>query len=738
MAPMRPPDIPFLSADGVILAGAGAGKTTTTVSLHAAAEERGVRALVITFTNATVNDYIERANRDKPGLASSESVFTFHKLASHLVRGPGGADNSQHASLDTVVALAVEHVHEFGLSPDMADVGVVLVDESQDCSRENYDLVRAVAAAAGATVAMIGDANQSLYAFRNASPAFLLGHGKDGGYRHALDINWRSSPEIVALTGEFMRHPLEVSPRPGAEHGPLARLVVCDARTVAKEVVDTALSALAQRRTVMVVGRSKRPRFEKGSLIRVGLQMIINEMNTRGVLYARMFREASDDDGSGAVASSLAPTAVNVLTIHGSKGLEADTVVVIDALDERLGSEPAPDQLELMYVALSRARTELVIVNSREAKTDPVLERAIRKGKCSRAGDRAPTVHPVKRETRDTYSVTQLLNDRTLLDESSLLDFSRELAIEPHRIAWPSSDDPSGDLPEIDDLRTLYGNLAENCAQMAYNANRYCQDCKDALPPGACIVDRLTMYAMRRIAVPAMHARALSNLYAMTGARRSDPISKTEVAALQERLRHQAHMCGRTIHLLDFIEAAMVQMNIDSAVLTGPSATQRIPISELHTITNGYNAAKSNDERLPHLFAACMFFYQLDHHAGYRWGRDYSQHVCAFAPHLQRINEMVRDLPDGCTFEKDVRFRFLRLVGRADISSQGRIVELKWHGIHGMKIHAFYDVFVTAYWWMCEFHTETGCKQRAHVPYQTGIHCCPECIPVHVCLLPRQ
>ena len=678
------PDVclPKLVSDGVILAGAGAGKTTATVALHLAAVAEGLKVLVITFTNATVSDYIKRANKSQTGLASRDCVYTFHKLAAYILQAASAQDSSsQTVSLDTVVALAVESVVGEGVRSELQQVRAILVDESQDCSKENYELVRAIAKATGAVVVMIGDANQSLYRFRNASPEFLLSHvSSGGGFTHVLSTNWRSSPEIVALTNQFMRHPVNVRSRPGAEHGPLPKLLMRSQRTIARDVVDMSLRALAEGHTVMVVGRSKRPRYEKGALIRVGLQMIVNEMQSRNAPHARLFREASDDDGGDVLTSNMSTDAVNVMTIHGSKGLESDVVVVVDAIDERVDGQPSEDQMELMYVALSRARSELMIVNSSASKVDVGLQDAVRRGLCIQEGDADGRATALDRETRDAYSVTQILSDRTIIGESDLLDFSRELAIDTQRLWWPQSPEDVENLPDVAELRTLYGTLAENCVQMIYNSQRS----EDLEPPRACVIDKLSAYASRRISIPASYARALSKLYSITGARRSDPISRSEVTTLKAKLVPRQDTYSQTIALLDFVLGAMHTLQLDSAVLTVPSSTQRIPVGELRKIVSGYHEADSDESRLPFLFSACMFFYQLDHHAGYRWGKDYSRHVRAFSKFLGRITRMTEGLPENCAFERTVHFRHLKISGRTDACSPSRIIEFKFTGQLGL------------------------------------------------------
>ena len=145
-----PPDVPFLQRHGAILAGAGTGKTTATVAIQVAAAAAGVHAVVITFTNATVDDYIARANSVQAGIATRDNVFTFHKLAGRLLDASDGT-SAPEVSLDTIVAVALEGVRRHGLPPHLRDIGLVLVDESQDCSRENYDLAMAIASALAQT-----------------------------------------------------------------------------------------------------------------------------------------------------------------------------------------------------------------------------------------------------------------------------------------------------------------------------------------------------------------------------------------------------------------------------------------------------------------------------------------------------------------------------------------------------------------------------------------------------------
>ena len=662
------PDVPFTSQNGVVLAGAGSGKTTTSIALHNHAHRHGKHVVMITFTNATMDDYIRRAGGVSEDLASTRNVFTFHKLAG-LILDEGEAAPDINLSTDTIVPLAIEHIRRSGLCDTLRAADVVLVDEAQDCSSENYDLVKALAAQARATLVMIGDANQCLYRFRAASPSHLLGHG---GFRHELRTNYRSSPQIVALSRMFMRHPIDVSARDTIPAGPKPTLVVRRLNAAVSRIIDE-ISAPRQG-SLMLIGRSKHPRYEKDRLVRMGLQTIVNELTRRGVSFRRMFKETCDDEPM-AGGQSMDPSRVNVLTIHGSKGLEADAVIVIDAVEEMVGGERSPDQLELMYVAFSRPRERLLIVNLEGSRCDRTLRQCVEAGLCELDGVLSDRDVAIVRSVGQSTSVTGLLSDRTVIGETELLALARMVIRECKVVghADASALESLAALPEASDLKAFYGQLAENCLQMAYNAARSEGDDVDTN-----IMRRLSDYIAYRLVVPARFEAVLARMYSVFGARLGDAISLAELESIDARLDPADASFSRMVAFVDHVLSEMRARGMTRAVCTMASNTQVVRIPELNKISARYALASSNRDRLPYLFRATLFFFQLSQHAGYRWNRDYVGHIRAFHPILDRITRMARLLPDDCDFEKRVVFKQLNLVGRMDAVSPGRIVEAKF------------------------------------------------------------
>ena len=149
----------------------------------------------------------------------------------------------------------------------------VLVDEFQDTNRLQLELVRQLVpegtSAAERSLFLVGDARQSIYAFRNADVAVFRAEGermKGSGHAHTLEYNHRSHPDLLAFHNAFfpekefppMRSPgerderprvlVQVNPREAGEGMEAARL------RAARALVATLARARADG---LVVGRDK-------------------------------------------------------------------------------------------------------------------------------------------------------------------------------------------------------------------------------------------------------------------------------------------------------------------------------------------------------------------------------------------------------------------------------------------------------------------------------------------------
>ncbi|MBR5337384.1 MAG: ATP-dependent helicase [Lachnospiraceae bacterium] len=83
----------------------------------------------------------------------------------------------------------------------------ILIDEFQDINMLQYRIIKLLAAPEN-NIFIVGDDDQSIYGFRGAKPKIMLSFPED--YKDAkkvvLDVNYRSTPEIIEGAGRLIAH----------------------------------------------------------------------------------------------------------------------------------------------------------------------------------------------------------------------------------------------------------------------------------------------------------------------------------------------------------------------------------------------------------------------------------------------------------------------------------------------------------------------------------------------------
>lgn len=123
----------------------------------------------------------------------------------------------------------------------------ICVDEAQDTSKIQHEIIKLLAKSGG-NIFMVGDEDQSIYAFRGAYPDALTDFEKT--YKNArilfMEQNFRSTPEIIGVANSFVsrnRFRREKTIRAVNENGIPVRIVHCSDRNAQYRYI----CALAQR-----------------------------------------------------------------------------------------------------------------------------------------------------------------------------------------------------------------------------------------------------------------------------------------------------------------------------------------------------------------------------------------------------------------------------------------------------------------------------------------------------------
>ncbi|HKV86931.1 MAG TPA: ATP-dependent DNA helicase [Candidatus Dormibacteraeota bacterium] len=159
----------------------------------------------------------------------------------------------------------------------------LLVDEFQDTNRIQLDLVRLLAADGFGNVAVVGDAKQSIYGWRDAEIENI--RSRFPGRRLPLTHNRRSFQGILDCATDFIRHDADFAAEPDltATRGfgpsaPVSVMMAPDARTEARSVAETI-------RRLHVGGRPFRDIAMLAHSIRMLPREFEDELRRQGIPY---------------------------------------------------------------------------------------------------------------------------------------------------------------------------------------------------------------------------------------------------------------------------------------------------------------------------------------------------------------------------------------------------------------------------------------------------------------------
>ena len=218
----------------------------------------------------------------------------------------------------------------------------VLVDEFQDTSRVQLELCRLLANARG-NVCVVGDDDQSIYAFRGAEVSNILDFDKHfpGARIVKLEDNYRSRPAVLAVANAA------IAQSTGRRHGKVlraarpagdeVRLCVCDdpteeAQLVAREVRDLVASGM-RRDQIAVLYRSN-----------LQARAIEEELSTQGIAYrlfggTQFFDRREVKDVAAYLRVLINPSdevSLRRILNQPPRGIGAKSVAEIEAFAERV------------------------------------------------------------------------------------------------------------------------------------------------------------------------------------------------------------------------------------------------------------------------------------------------------------------------------------------------------------------------------------------------------------------
>lgn len=191
----------------VVAAGPGSGKTRVLVhklaSLLLLEDVKHEQLLMLTFSRAAATEFKQRLMQLIGNAAHFVEIKTFHSYCFDLLGRVGNLDEA-----GDVVKQAAEMINNKEVEPNRISKTVLVIDEAQDMSKDDYALVSALMKAnEEMRVIAVGDDDQNIYEFRGSNSQYLYELTLTEHSRFIeMTENYRSLRHIVDTANDFARN----------------------------------------------------------------------------------------------------------------------------------------------------------------------------------------------------------------------------------------------------------------------------------------------------------------------------------------------------------------------------------------------------------------------------------------------------------------------------------------------------------------------------------------------------
>ena len=190
----------------VVAAGPGSGKTRVLVhklaSLLLLEDVKHEQLLMLTFSRAAATEFKQRLISLIGDAAHYVDIKTFHSYSFDLL---GLIGNLEYVK--DVVARAADMINQGEVEPNKIGKTVLVIDEAQDMSAEEYALVKAMMDNnEEMRIIAVGDDDQNIFEFRGSDSQYLYQLSKEPNSRFIeMTENYRSSKHVVNFSNAFAK-----------------------------------------------------------------------------------------------------------------------------------------------------------------------------------------------------------------------------------------------------------------------------------------------------------------------------------------------------------------------------------------------------------------------------------------------------------------------------------------------------------------------------------------------------
>lgn len=257
----------------------------------------------------------------------------------------------------------------------------IIIDEYQDISAARFKLITEIRQRSGARLVCVGDDWQSIYRFTGSDISLFSDFGKFVGGHEKLFIErtYRNSQQLIDISAKFIQQ----NPQQLAKNPKSSKQLDCPVEFAAYDQNNTFSVLVEQIRQIVAECGAEQQILLLGRHS-FDLDYVICQRDNEGKVIKNQLREEVKkyNEATGAlILAGFENVDIKFITVHKSKGLEADNVIVLNLKNDlygfpnKLTGDPiislllsAPEacrfaeERRLFYVALTRTRNKVYLL----------------------------------------------------------------------------------------------------------------------------------------------------------------------------------------------------------------------------------------------------------------------------------------------------------------------------------------------------------------------------------------
>ncbi len=632
--------------------------------------------MIITFSKMAQQDFLTKGKlSSNPKLFTSINVRTIHSIASSIYKK---LFNGTSISINTIILATLRTIKDgcdLNKIACVRNCKFIIVDEAQDISKNQYCLINEIVTKLNIPLILVGDPNQNIFQFQGGTEKYLMEHT---GSSHTLISNYRSTNEIINFINVMRPHddlPEMISAN--NTHGPKPIIFNGSIEDINEYILKTINNCKYNLKDVAIIGPIKRGKTYNNN--KYTLSRVSNLLSDNNIGFVDHY---TDNDIDRVVRNiTRKDNCVNIMTCHGSKGLEFEMTIVIGYHFKTMNRVPTYEDYNrfkyLWYVALSRAKQELIICVEESNNPFPELTN-IDSNLFEIAGTplNIKSIYELRfnEHLKQTmFTVCDVIRNNEFFNEERLLDFEQEQFFDS--ISKSVQEYHSFELTDIldeDKYCMLYGLFIEQLFMLYYYQSR------DEL-------NKVVEFYSNKFAHIILLDKSYSKPY-MELTRRGIINSRGEcdLDISSDKLNKN------TMRLINYCKSQVTDNNVSIFIKSDMIAFDKKHFNQLcNNIID-----KSNKEIA--LFEIVLYLYQIQCEKKYILKNDFTEHVNSLSHYFDNIYDLATSFP-SLRFQQRVKHPNINIVGIIDAidETNGHIIELKFTNdislLHKLQTILYYN-----------------------------------------------